>query len=358
MRSNGKLGFGIALVAFCMATGALAQTSLDTDTLAIVELTKKEIIALSKFKSSIQLLEKQLKRVTTIEERKQLLNNQIDAILVVQACERDGITVTEAEINEKIKQYTAMLNNGVPMTDAQIQAQIAKEGLSYDEFKTNFRKNLLVEKYLFSKKGAEIEALRLDKMPDPSGAEIEAYYTQHKGEFLRPESVVVSLIVIPFSGKTDTEKAAARTMMQNIATLVGNDGNAFSTYLANGTIKGNPYQSAENVPIAKGDKNMAFAFGEAFINAVFKITVGNIQYVESERGAFVVRVSDKVPEKQLTLADPMGSVGGTSMNVRMFIIRKIKTERQASELDRIRKEVVDALRKVAKITVYESRLNF
>jgi parvulin-like peptidyl-prolyl isomerase len=350
-----KTSLSAAIIALCVVTTVFAQTSMDTDVLAIVELVKKEIVPLSKFKANVQQLEKVMRRATTIEERRKLLDSQIEGMLVLQAAEGAGITVSDAELNDRIRKYTAKMNNNVPLTDQQLAELAKKDGTTLEEFKANFKKNMIIEKYVFSVKGKELEAINsLDKFPNPSEAEIQAYYEGHKSEFVRPESIVISMIAVDFNEMPEEVRAKKRALLQNIKKEIGNDGNAFARYLAAGTQKGAEYISFENQPVSKADKLVPIRFGETFANTVFKTSVGDIVYIESEKGCFVVRVSDRIPEKQLTLADYMAA----NMSVRTYIILKIKTDRQAAEFEKIRVDIVNDLRSRAKITIFENKLIF
>ena len=80
-----------------LSIGAFAQTNLQP--IAEVKFSGRAPITLGQLKSRVSVLEKEIGRKTTFEERKQVLDSLIDERLIVQAAEKDGIKIMDSEVN-------------------------------------------------------------------------------------------------------------------------------------------------------------------------------------------------------------------------------------------------------------------
>jgi len=105
-----KLHRSIAVVLTALFLGSLwAQSSSLGTPLATVKLIRTEIITEQAFKQDVQKLEAAMGRALTEEERKKLLDDKINEILFLQMCERDGIRITDSELEAYINQMKAQL---------------------------------------------------------------------------------------------------------------------------------------------------------------------------------------------------------------------------------------------------------
>ena len=94
--------------------------------MATVKLTKPEIISEKQFNEKASRQEKAMGRTLTSEERKALLDALIDEMLFLQLCDRDGIRVSDAEIDAAIAQMRAQLGENV--SDEQFSAYLSSQG--------------------------------------------------------------------------------------------------------------------------------------------------------------------------------------------------------------------------------------
>ena len=104
--------------------------------------------------------------------RQQVLASMIDDLLIRQEAQRLKITVSDSEVEARIRDL--MRKNG-NMTEAQFVQQLQQEGMTRRQFAEDMRRNILKEQllgYMVSSKVLVGED------------EIKAYYEAHKGESL------------------------------------------------------------------------------------------------------------------------------------------------------------------------------
>ena len=71
--------------------------------LAKVRLTDLEVVTLRQFKKQVVQLETALKRPFSLEQKRQLLDVYIGNKIIVQAADRDRISVTQVELNKMLE---------------------------------------------------------------------------------------------------------------------------------------------------------------------------------------------------------------------------------------------------------------
>ena len=122
----------LLFIALGVSAGVYAQTNLQP--IAEVTLTGRAPITLGQLKSRVSALEKDLGRKMTVEERKQTLDVLINERLIVQAAEKEGIKITDSEVNNFFLEYVSN-QLGKQVTEAEF-AQIIKENanMSLDEY--------------------------------------------------------------------------------------------------------------------------------------------------------------------------------------------------------------------------------
>ena len=163
------LGLLIAIPAFSQA---------DLQPAATVNLIRTEPITVRQLRIEVERMERATSRTLTQAERLQILDVMINERLVLQAAERDRITVSENELNQQIQQLRAGLAQqlGRQPTDAEFaQAVMNESGMDVPTFRDNLRKQMIMQKYLSHKKGDVLASLRV-----PTEAEILAEYNLAK----------------------------------------------------------------------------------------------------------------------------------------------------------------------------------
>lgn len=185
----------------------------------IVARVNNEVITRSELDRSIATAEEDAKRECqnrcTQEQLKQLtedsqknaLRNLIDQSLLVQRGKDMGLSV-EPEVIKQLDQIR--IDNKLPSMEALEQA-VTGEGINWEDFKNNIRNGLLTKKVIGSEVGSHITIAK---------EEVQKYYDEHKGEFVKPEQVALRAIEVNTAGKSDTEiadlKKKAETALKRV----------------------------------------------------------------------------------------------------------------------------------------------
>jgi len=133
------------------------------------------------------------------EAHKDLLRNLIDQQLWLSKGKELGIngdTELVNRLNEIRKQY-----NLATMEDLEKAAQ--EQGVSFEDFKANIRNQIITQEVMRDEVGAHISRT-------VTPGEVQRYFEEHKQDFVQPESVKLSEILISTgTGDADDAKVAA-----------------------------------------------------------------------------------------------------------------------------------------------------
>ena len=102
--------------------------------------------------------------------RRTILDIMIDQLLILQEAERLKIIITDGEVDQAIERIKASKN----VTQEQLVASFAKQGISMDTFREDVRFDLIREMVMHS------EVLSRIVVP---AREVDAYFSDHKDEF-------------------------------------------------------------------------------------------------------------------------------------------------------------------------------
>jgi peptidyl-prolyl cis-trans isomerase SurA len=143
-----------------------------------------------------------------IEDRqKNALRDLIDQSLLVQRGKDMAISV-ETDVIKRLDQIRIQNKLG-SMED--LEKAVSSQGLNWEDFKDNIRKNLLTQRVISHEVGSHITIGK---------EEIEKYYNEHKKEYIRPEQVALREIVVNTEGKPDSDlpelKKKAETALQRV----------------------------------------------------------------------------------------------------------------------------------------------
>jgi peptidyl-prolyl cis-trans isomerase SurA len=145
---------------------------------------------------------------TDIEDRqKNALRDLIDQSLLVQRGKDMSVSV-EPDVIKRLDQIRIQNKMG-SMED--LEKAVSSQGLNWEDFKDNIRKNLLTQRVISQEVGSHITIGK---------DEIEKYYNEHKKDYVRPEQVALREIEVSTEGKKDTElpdlKKKAETALQRV----------------------------------------------------------------------------------------------------------------------------------------------
>jgi parvulin-like peptidyl-prolyl isomerase len=351
-----------------LAGGFLSAQS-DLQPVAIVRLTKSEPITVKQWRAEVeklvwpQLAQRLGRQPATQEinsaaqgvskeEKRQVLEMMINERLALQAAERDKIVVSEGEVNQHLQQLRGAVEGSIGRapTEAEFATAVRNEtGLDVPAFREQRRKQLIVQKYLLSKKQGQIDAVKA-----PSDAEILNIYTLEKSRFVRPETVRFSMIMVPFTDAAS--KTRAKDVADRLVRDIGTNAAKFDEAVLKGRAPNAGYQAGDGryLPRTSEAQN---AVGAEFMEAAFALKQGQVsRLLESERGYQIIKITETLEQKNLELDDIYQP--GDRMTLREFIGQSVYMRQYQQALVTAQEELVTELRKGNPFQIMEANLNW
>jgi peptidyl-prolyl cis-trans isomerase SurA len=126
--------------------------------------------------------------------KRKVLNDMIRERVLLQEASRRGITVSEEALDARVNKIKA------GYTDSPFHRSLMQRAMDYDRWRRSLLENMIME--------ALYDSVVRDA-GEPTEEEIREYYQQHLDEFLNPEAVQLSQIVVK-------NRAAAETVLRRI----------------------------------------------------------------------------------------------------------------------------------------------
>ena len=131
------------------------------------------------------------------EQHKDILRGLIDQALLVQRAKDMGVSV-ETQLVKQLDQTRQQHN--LPSMEA-LEKAVESSGLSWEEYKSNIRNTLMTQDVIRKEVGGRISV---------DDADLKKYYEEHKSEYVRPEQVYLSEILISTDGKSPDDYPALK----------------------------------------------------------------------------------------------------------------------------------------------------
>ena len=327
------LSFLVLFFAFCAVFG-FAQADLQPA--AIVKLTKSEPITVKQFRTESERMEKIAGRALSENEKKQVLDAMIDERLVLQAADRDKILVSENELNQQIKELKDALaqQQGRQVTDAEFAVLIKNEtGLDMTAYRDQGRKQLVIQKYLLSKKQS-----LFDNVKGPTDAEILEIYSLSKAQFVRPETVRFSYIQVQFG----SDKAKAKELADRLYREVGSNAAKFNEVALKAQVANSGYMGGDGGFLPRMLEAQQLV-GSDFMNTAFSLKVEEVsKLMEGPTSYQFIKVTEAYSMKNLELDDIYRL--GIPMTVKETIRYSLAQEKQQAVITQATEEVRTELR--------------
>ena len=213
-----RFATGMALI-LGIALSAFSQTN-DMMPLAVVKLNKTETITLKNLKSRVSYVQKQYNSYgtnieLTVEQREQLLENLISEKLILQAAAKEGITIPDSYVDQEfVNTFAQQL--GMNVTEAQLNDLVKQQtgktldeylkenaGMNSAEYKALIKNQIIIQKYVSYKKQDEL-AKQL-----PTDEQIRNAFEMNKATFVRNDTVSLFLVMVPKDNDSVKAKAKA-----------------------------------------------------------------------------------------------------------------------------------------------------
>jgi parvulin-like peptidyl-prolyl isomerase len=336
------------LFAFVLAASLPAQ--VDLQPAAIVRLTKSEPITVKQLRTEVERLEAQTRRKLGPAERRQILDVMINERLAIQAAERDKITVTENEINQQIQQLKDQMRQslGRAPTDNEFARAIREEtGLELNMFRDQMRRQAVIQRYLISKKQTVLQSVKA-----PTESEIVDFYNNNKTQFVRPDTVRISMIMVPFG----QDKAKAKALADRLVREIGSSPSKFDEAVLKAQAPDSGYQGGVAGYLPRNEQAQQ-RVGAELLKTAFGLKQGEVSpLVESLQGYNILKITETLEMKALALNDMVQP--GERITVKQYIENFMSQQRQQEVLAKAQEELVTELRKGNPFQVFEANLNW
>ncbi|MEN6491508.1 MAG: peptidyl-prolyl cis-trans isomerase [Rectinema sp.] len=336
------------LMVFTFAAMPLfAQTSIDKPA-ATFKLTRQEVISVRQLRADIDRLENATGAKLTVDQRKDVLDARINSMLFLQFCEREKISVSDAQVNAAVAQLRSQLGSNA--TDADLEKSLRASGVFVDPA-IYVRQRLLFEMYVRTQKQDEMKTV----LKAPTADEILKAYDLAKVSLVRPDTIRIGVIYADTKGKSDADIAKAKDLMNGISTALKANPSKFDEYVLRASESAG-YKAIPSLYLEKTQQSKSI-FGDAFFNAAFQAKTGEITpVIQTPTGFRIVRVNEFIAQKQLTLSDPVP--GNQNLTVQEFLAMQLASEKEQTFLNKTEADLIDSLRKEATIKVYAENLTW
>jgi parvulin-like peptidyl-prolyl isomerase len=295
-------------------------------------------------------METQTRRKLGPTERRQVLDVMINERLAIQAAERDKITVTENEINQQMQQIRDQLRQtlGRVPTDEEFARAIRNEtGLELTVFRDQMRRQAIIQRYLVSKKQDILQSVKA-----PTEAEIVDFYNNNKTEFVRPDTVRVSMILVPYG----QDRVKARALADRLIQEIGSSASKFDEAVQKSHAPDSGYQGGDAGYLPRNEQAQQ-RVGQALLRTAFSLKQGEVSsLVESPQGFNILKITETLEMKPLTLDDMVQP--GANMTVKRYIENYLSQQRQQEVMAKAQQELVTELRTGNPFQVFEANLNW
>ncbi len=335
------------LLGVIAVSAVFAQTPIDKPA-ATIKLVRSEVISVRQLKADIEKIEASLGKKLSTEQRRQLLDGKIDSQLFLQYCEREKIVVSDSEVTAALTQMRQQLGTGAD--DAKLEIALRSQGVLLDA-KSYAKQQLLLSSYLKSRKAEDLKAIK-----DPTSDEILKAYELYKSQLVRPDTIRASVLYVDFRAMSAEDKKKSADALRQVASQIKSSPSKFDEFLLRAADPGSLYKSSSNFYVEKTPQAVT-VYGSLFVDQAFKMKAGEVsEILENEAGIQIVRVNEVLPQKLLSLTDPLP--GNPNATVQDYLRYQLGNQKQGAVLEKIQSELHDALRKEGSVKVFEENLNF
>jgi peptidyl-prolyl cis-trans isomerase C len=211
-----------------------------------------------------------------------VLENLIDQELLYQDAVSKGLKISDDEVNNQLEAVKSQFPD-----EATYKSELAAQGMSEEEIKSDIGKTLLVEDYITGKYGPLIKV---------EESETQTFYEENSQYFTQPEQVRASHILIMV--EPDAEESIKKDALDRITGIKErlNGGEEFSELAR--TLSEGPSN-------ANGGDLGAFGRGQMvkpFEDAVFAMNVGDVSdVVETQFGYHLIKLTAKNAQTNVPL---------------------------------------------------------
>ena len=310
-----RFALGTVLL-FAFVAGLFAQADLQA--LAVVKLNKSETITLKQLKTRVEMYQKQTGVASfSVEQKKDILNAIIDEKLVVQAAQKENISLTDTQVNQFFLNSLSQ-QVGRQVTEAEFAEIVKKQtNLSLDEFmkqqiglnvadyKAYLKNQLLAQQYVLAKKQDEISKV------SASDAEIRSYFELNKAQFVQTDMTKIFLVIVPKGNDANAAKTKANKMLNDLESKkttcekIRENAASDKSYQGGDILVSRTPQHAQQLGISAKDMEELFGYKKGYVSTLNE-TPNDFQFyqIREKYSAKMLGLSDSVqPEATVTVYD-------------------------------------------------------
>ena len=175
--------FLISVLLLVMVAGLGAATI--SSPAATVNLIRNQMISMSELDDEYnRYVAMGAQGVTKADALDTLINNEV----FLQGAERDGITVTDRQVDQLYAQAkaNAAAQAGRTVSDAEFEAEVNRQFGSVDAYKQALKEQYIVNQYVMLKKGAELQNIPMPSDSEIASADFSAHVSEHAIEVQLP----------------------------------------------------------------------------------------------------------------------------------------------------------------------------
>ena len=281
----------------------------------------------------------------------EILDILINDKVFMMSAERDNVSVTDKEVEDRIKLVRNQLEiqAGKAITETEFNSYIQQNlpsGYSLDDYKKDMKNQLLVDKYVRTTKSAD-----LDKVPVVSDSEITAFYRRNATQFVNPEYVRVSHVYMK-KGANDSDNNRIKEKLRSILNDIKNGNITFERAVQQYTEDNDSKAKGGDIGIITG--SYSSILGDSFIDDVFALDVGDISndIIESKTGYHIIKATAHEYQKFLKIDDYVAPENPTT--VREYIRAGLQQQKQQEDYANVINAFIEDLKKDARIVYTNS----
>ena len=339
-----KNRFILLFVLLLAALSILPASSIISRPAATVNLIRNQVISEAELDDEYQnYVNMGAQGMTKMDVLNILINNEV----FLQGAERDGVTVSDRQLDQLYAQARANAGAqaGRTVTDEEFAAEATRQFGSVDAYRQALKEQYIVNQYVLLEKGAELQ-----NIPMPTDAEITSFYRQNQQAFFQAENVKLAHIYIP---KTDDEaqNSENKALLENVASQIAAGEITFEKAVSQYSQDAGSKNVGGDIGWLTADNTVARqGWGDAFCDAVLSMDAGEISgMLESNTGYHIVKVSVHNDAKILTLDDPVSPEDPTT--VRDYIRQVLLMQNYQTVYSQQLSSLIAELRSEAQINI-------
>ena len=271
MRKNKAILLFVLLVAVLSVLPA--ASSVISRPAATVNLIRNHMISEAELETEYQnYVNMGAQGITRMDVLNTLINNEV----FLQGAERDGITVSDRQLDQLYAQAraNASAQAGRTVTDEEFAAEATRQFGSVDAYRQALREQYIVNQYVLMSKGAELQ-----NIPMPTDAEISSFYRQNQQAFFQAENVKLAHIYIPKTGDA-AEDQASRELLEKVASDIHSGAITFERAVSEYSQDNSSKNIGGDIGWLTADNTTARqGWGDAFCDAVLSMQPGDVSDV-------------------------------------------------------------------------------